>query len=264
MPKDGLGPALCNEVYLHIGKFNEGFLKQVTLENPHLEGAGVGVAVLRLLEVNVPSNALRDPTEFFKEWVKSRDGHDLPGHSKKWRSPEWIPNDNNESMKSEDNLRWIGLAVLVAVSYGIWRLLQNARMAPAGPNVPTPPPPPRAKKTRICIAMGIFAGQLPPGEFVASSAADLVSKATFWWVGETNSWLNVQKSGFIVPLTGSPSSEDELIMLVMNLIHTPEFPPTSRPEVSSLLRAAGTRDIELVDKFTVNKPGELMALGFKR
>ncbi len=112
--------------------------------------------------------------------------------------------------------------------------------------------------------MGIFAGQLPPGEFIASSAADLVSKATFWWVGETDSWLNVKRSGIFIPLTGSPSSEDELIMLAMDLIHTSESPPTSRPEVSSLLRAAGTGDIELVDKFTVNKPSELMALGFKR
>lgn len=264
MPKTGLRPALCNDVYLHIGGSNKEVLQQVTRDSPHLEGAGVGVAVLRALGVNVPSNDLRDPSEFFKKWVNDHDGKDLPGHIKKWRSHEWTPRDNNESMKSEDNLRWVGLAVLVAVSYGIWRLLQNARVAPEGTNVPAQPQPLRSKKTRICIAIGIFAGQMPPGEFVASSAADLVSKATFWWVGETDSWPNVGKSGILIPLTGSPSSDDALIMLVMNLIHTSESPPTSRPEVSSLLRVAGTRDIELVDKFTVNKPEELMALGFKR
>jgi hypothetical protein len=266
MPKADLGPALCDEVYLKIGEFNEELLKQVMLDSPRPEGAAIGIAVLRALGVKVPPNALHDPTEFFREWIADHDGKNLPGHSRTTisRVVSWCTKDNNESMKSEDNLRWVGLAVLVAVSYGIWRLLKNARVAPEGQNVPTPPLPPRAKKTRICVAMGIFAGQLPPEEFVASSAADLVSKATFWWVGDTDSWPNVGKSGIFIPLIGSPSSDDALIMLVMNLIHTSESPPTSRPEVSSLLRAAGTRDIELVNKFTVSKPGELMALGFKR
>jgi hypothetical protein len=215
--------------------------------------------------VNVPSCEARDPSEFFEEWLEEHDGRDLPGHeTRKFRRPKWIPKNDNESMKSEDNLRWVGLAVLVAVSYGIWRVLQNSRIPPVEPNVTSPPLPPRAKKSRICIAMGIFAGQLPPGEFVASSAADLVSKATFWWGGETDSWQKVMNSGIFNPLTGSPSSDDSLVMLVVNLIHTSEFPPTSRPEVSSLLRAADTRDIELVDRFTVSKPDALMDLGFRR
>ncbi len=74
MPKADLGPALCNEVYLHIGESNKGFLQEVTRNNPRLEGASVGVAVLRALEVNVPSNELRDHTEFFKNWVIKQGG----------------------------------------------------------------------------------------------------------------------------------------------------------------------------------------------
>lgn len=261
MTRGSLRPALCEEVYLYFGNSNRELLQQAESENQCLEGARIGAAVLRRFKLEGLGDYTQDPEAFFKKWLNDQGGGELPKKSSFVRN----------LLKREDELimdykiKWVGLAVLVGVSYSVWRLFENRNTnpAPSRPNA-SPPKQPKAKINRACISLGIFANHLPSGELVVSDIADLVSKTYAWWVGEQDSWMSIERSGILTPLAGSPSSDGVLIVLVVNLIHTAETPPSSRLEVSSLLRAAAAEDVEISGKFTVSHPEKLNSLGFKR
>lgn len=258
----GLRSALRNEVYEHIGEANRPLLKQVLRDEPHLEGPSVGAAVLRKLEVPQASEATRNPEWFFEDWVRDHGGGDIPRR----RRRDDLFAGKEAAMESE-NLKWVGLAVLVAVAGGaLWLLLRRAGDETTRERAPSPPPPkPTPKAVPIRLAVAIFAGKLPSGELDVTGVADLVARATYWWVGTPDSWIRTGGDGIFDPLRGAPTSDDALIVLLVDMLEAAERSPTSRPEASSQLRAAASRgDAEIVGQFVVTDASALTSVGFRR
>lgn len=256
-----LRPALRNEVYEHLGKSNRVFLEQVERDQPDIEGAAVGAAVLRLLEVPEATAAVRNPEWFFEDWVRDHGGGDVPRRRKR----DYIA--GREAAMESENLKWVGLAILVAVAGGaLWLLLRKSEEGPSRERTPSPSPPkPKPKPVPIRIAVAIFAGKLPAGELGVASVADLVARATYWWVGTPDSWARTGGDGTFQPLDGSPTSDDALIVLLVDVLDAAGRAPTSRPEASSQLRSAASRgDAEIVGKYTVTDASALTAVGFRR
>lgn len=271
MRDNGLRFALKNEVYEHIGKSNRGLLQQVLRDEPHLGGASVGAAVLRKLEVPQASEATRNPEWFFEDWVREQGGGETPKRRhgllpdiRKLRLP--LVSGKEEDMDSE-NLKWVGLAVLVAVAGGVLSsLLRRHNDENTRERAPTPlPPKPTPKAEPIRLAVAIFAGKLPSGELDVTGVADLVARATYWWVGTPDSWIRTGGEGIVEPLRGAPTSDDALIVLLVDMPEAAERSPTSRPEASSQLRAAASRrEAVLVGQFVVTDASALTSVGFRR
>ena len=231
----------------------------VVRDAPHLEGAAVGAAVLRLLEVPQATAAARNPEWFFEDWVRDHGGGDVPRRRKR----DYIA--GREAAMESENLKWVGLAILVAVAGGaIWLLLRKSEEKPSRERAPSPPKP-KPKPVPIRLAVAIFARKLPAGELDVASVADLVARATYWWVGTPDSWARAGGDGTFQPLDGSPTSDDALIVLLVDVLDAAGHAPTSRPEASSQLRSAASRgDAEIVGKYTVTDAAALTAAGFRR
>jgi hypothetical protein len=259
MHDHALQPALRNEVYEHHGKSNRGFLEVVVRDTPHLKGAAVGAAVLRLLEVPEATEAARNPECFFHGWVRNHGGGDVPGR----RDLNYFV--RKEAAMESENLRWVGLAILVAVAGGVLWLQRRESEAKPSRERATSPSLPKPRPMPIRLAVAVFAGKLPAGELDVANVADLVARATYWWVGTADSWSRTGGDGTFQPLNGPATSDDALIVLLVDVLDAAGRAPTSRPEASSQLRAAASRgDAKILGRYTVIDATALTAEGFRR
>ena len=163
-----------------------------------------------------------------------------------------------------EKLRWIGFAVLVVVvGGGLFHLITKETKPESLPPQPKKKPdiPTRQETVNsLVIAVAIDAGKLEAQELTSKSLAELVSQSAFYWVGSADEWEGVKQNLALDNLDSRPSTEDALVLVSVQLGSTKPA-PTTRVEVSSLLRQAPTK---IPEKWEIEEPGRLSEEGFKR
>lgn len=157
------------------------------------------------------------------------------------------------------DLRWVGLAVLVAAVASGAVLL--ARRAQSQAPVPQPEVP-----RQLRIAMAVFARKIREAGSEPTAAAQLLTHAAYWWVGHGDAWDQVARLGGLSAVDRLPESDDALLVVVFEGASGDTTSlPSSRPEGASRLRgAASVGDLRWVGTYAVRDPRQLVPSGFQR
>lgn len=253
-----LRPALTNEVYEFLGRANQQLIAEVRRDRSDLHGPDLALAVLRVLRPDLSVTPAR-ARDYFRNWVDDHRG-ERPGVAKRERAFGMVRSE--ERMETED-LRWVGLAVLVGVAGGALLVHLNRRRPQAAGPAPrgSPPPPSQAP---VCFALAAFSGKMREVGTQEANAGDLLTHAAFWWAGTRERWGDVVRGVGASPLRSLPDGNDDLVLAVYEAPPAGGGVPSSRPEGASRLRdAAAARELRSLGLFSVNR-SELTAVGFKR
>lgn len=163
-------------------------------------------------------------------------------------------------MQTED-LRWVGLAVLIAVAGGALALLLKRRRSE--PQDPAPASPP--KPTNLHFAVAVFSGRARDAGTSTDSAGDLLTQATYWWVGRSDSWSGLAGAAGLSAIAEIPATDDALLVVVFQAPETGAGTPSSRPEGAAQLRKASrVSQLHRVGIFAAKDASQLSAAGFRR
>jgi len=242
---------LRQETYLFLGQRNRELLDEAVRRRPDARGPEIGLIVLELLGAREVIRATDSPSRFFDRWVRERGG--LPPRLRK--RDKYL--SGGEAAMELERLKWVGLALIVALAGGaVWSLVARQKIA-ADPTARTRPPrPPPPEPTRWRIAVSVFSGKLRDRSITTREAADVLAHAPYWWIGDLRSWNEMASSDF-EPVSDLPDSDDALVIVVLEAVSGGP-PPSSRPEAASLLRAAATGETaEVVGVFAVRDGVEL-------
>ncbi len=260
-----LGAVLRNETYEFLGQKHRALLDAARREVPRARGAALATAVLGLLQPDIARDAQREGDAFFDRWLDHHGG-ERPRIRTREKLSAFISSED-ETMETED-VRWVGLAVLVAVASGalVWLLAlkrsETASAVPLGAR-PAPAPAPRPKPVRFAVAA--FSGKVRDAGTTATNAGDLLTQATFWWVGSSDSWDGLAGSAGLSAIEKLPQTDDALLVVVYEAPQTSSGTPSSRPEGATRLREASRdRELRVVGVFAVSDPSQLSAVGFRR
>lgn len=254
--KLALNGIMTQELYEWFGRENKKLLKEI--DDPNLRESFLALEVVKLLNPELAREFENNPDARFARWVKNRGG-ELPRYQK--REGLLAPRERKMEIV---NLRWIGLAVLVVVvGGGLFHLIKKETKSEKLPPKPRKKPDiPTRKETvhSFVIAIAIDASKLEDQELTPESLAELTTQSVLYWVGSEDEWEEVQQTLALDTLHSSPSSEDALVLVSAQLRSTKPT-PTTRVEISSLLRETSTADSA---KWKVEETGRLNEVGFKR
>ncbi len=262
MAERSLGGALTNATYEFLGHQHRQLVDEVRRATPHAHGPALAAAVLSRLHPELAPESQDDAEGFFSRWL-DRHGGERPRVGNCERVGAWLAAE--ETMETED-LRWVGLAVLVAVAGGalVWLLSRKRNdTSPAAATTPRPAAPPEPRPVRIAVAA--FSGKVRDVGTTAASAGDLLTKAAYWWSGTTDGWDALVRAAGLSTATGVPESDDALIVVVYEAPGTTEGAPSSRTEGATRMReAARSGDLRVIGTFGIRNPAQLSAAGFRR
>lgn len=262
MVEHPLRAALTNATYEFLGQEHQELLHVARRRAPHAHGAALATTVLNLLQPELAQIAQGDGEAFFDGWLY-RHGGQAP-RTRRRRLSRLLPSSEDETMERED-LRWVGLAVLIALAGGALVLLARKRTDGPAPLEPRPQPfqTPRPQPVRFAVAA--FSGKVRDAGASAATAGDLLTHAAFWWVGSADSWDGIARTAGLSPTDGIPETDDALLVLVYEEPATGAGTPSSRPEGATRLReAARSGGLRMLGTFAISDPARLSVAGFRR
>lgn len=256
-----LRPTLTNATYEHLGRQNEELLHRAQRAAPHARGPTLAaIALCLLLPPESTAEVQRGEEQYFERWVHARGG-EMPGLG---RRDQLFGRFTGEALEIE-NLRWIGLAVLVALASGafVWLLNRERSSADAAP-APRPPVASPRPQT-LCFAVAAFSGKVRDTGATPDTAGSLLTQSTFWWVGPRQGWDGVSRSAGLSPLEALPQTDDALLVVAYEAPHAPGALPSSRPEGATFLREASKGgELRVMGTFSVRDTSQLSAAGFRK
>jgi hypothetical protein len=253
-----LRAALRNEVYEFLGRQHSELLSSIRRQHPNIGGAGLALAALRQLHPDSARNAEQVGADhFFRRWIENRGG-ELP----RIRIREQLMPALSTSEDHTMELRWLGLAILVAAAGGafLWLLARSKN-----PETSLPPSPQPAKPQPVRFAAAAFSGKVRDAGTAPESAGDLLTQATYWWVGSADAWSAVTNNVPLTRIDTVPDTDDALVVVAYETARPPSGIPSSRPEGATRLRdAAREHDLRFVGMFSVEDPSLMTNAGFRR
>jgi len=254
--------ALNFKTYEFLGKKHLDLLKEVHQRHPCAHEDNLAAEILTLLVPEVGNLARAQGRTFFHQWVKQHDGV-LPEIS----LLDHFGSDERRQMEQLD-IRWIGLAVLIAfVGGSLVQQLLRARDAKDSVTLrePRPESVPAPKPQTWRFAVAAFTSSIRNSGHNTSAAADVLTIATFWWVGPPSQWGSIIRDANLTEISAIPDTDDVLIILAYDVPGTSGGPPTSRTELAMKLRDAARRgELRTVGIFTTSDQHSLNATGFRR
>lgn len=261
MAKGPLDEALTHETYELIGRANEALMTLAREKAPDVWGADLAVEVLDLVHPESGRQARQEgKAVFFERWLSRHGGHD----PRSTFLEQMIRGNEVEAMR--EDLRWVGLAVMVVVFAGglvsvVWQKRSEAKRA----SLPSEPPAPSSRRSPVHLAIVVLSGTLRETGTQPESAGALLTRSTHWWSGGRDEWVTTERSLGLSPIEHLPETDNTLVMVTYEMSLTDGTPPTSRPEGADRLRAASkTNALRLVGSFVLDEPSRLSAAGFRR
>ena len=260
MGKPSLGVALRNETYEFLGLKHRALLDRARRDVPEARGAALATAVLGLLLPDLAHDAQQEGDAFFDKWLDDHDGKRPRIRKRDFRSKD-------KKMEAED-LWWVGLAVLVAVAGGaLFGLLarkgSDTGIAPLRVARPAPMRP--SKPKLVLFAIAAFSGKVRNTGTTATNAGDLLTQATYWWVGTPEDWDGLRGAAGLSPINTPPATDDALLVVAYEAPEAGGGTPSSRPEGATRLREASQgRELRVVGTYAASDPSRLSLAGFRR
>ena len=259
-----LRSVLTNTTYDFLGRQNRVLLDAARRDSPSARGAELATTVLRLLQMGVAREAARDGDVFYSEWLR-RHGGERP----RVRGLEHIGgvlSTKDYTLETED-FRWVGLAVLIALTGGALALLLSRKREDDGlsPSTQQPQSVPASRPRPLRFAVAAFSGRVRDAGTTAATAGDLLTHAAFWWVGGVQDWDVIVRTAGLTETVGIPDTDDALLVFVYEAPGTGAGTPSSRPEGATRLREAARAGVlRIHGAFSIGDPAKLSAAGFRR
>jgi len=259
-----LAGALRNDVYEALGHRHQALLREVPLREARSSGPYVAATVLGLLNSEAASVAQANPAAFFKHWVAQHQGQ-MPASQRAGGIISAILGRDESGPTDGETLRWVGLAVIVAVWEGALLALPGRQQDQAPGPAPHSTPPKARVAAHGLVAIGLFSRNLRDLGSEPDVAGDLLARARYWWAGDSRRWGSVEATARLEPVADSPVADDGLVVVVYRTMPSRGGSPSSRPETASLLRAASRGgEVERIGTYIAREPDQLTAAGFRR
>jgi hypothetical protein len=250
-------------VYDDLGEMHRDLLDEIRRMHPASEGEELGLLALRLLSRDAADRIAPRGASDLRRWVE-RQGGELP----RVKLRESLNPFGEDPMRMD--LRWIGLAVVVAVLGGALLYLRRRQASASADRDSQSPEPPRVSPTSVSskrslrIAVAIPGSNLREVGLREAAAADILTRATYWWTGEPGTWDRVVADLGLSDLTNDPG-DDEMVLIAFDIGNHTGSAPSSRPEAATLLRDAAVRgDVSLYRSFSLGAPQALSGAKFRR
>lgn len=265
MAEHALRGALTNAIYEELGSAHRVLFEEAKAADSSAHGPELATLVLARLTPELAHQARGNP-QFFRRWVEHRGG-ELPrtGKREAFRDfvVEQIAGAKEVDRVEKEDLRWVGLAVLVAV-VGAAFVALTRRTSTSAPLEPLRPVPSMVRPIRFAIAG--FSRRIRDAGTGPTAASGLLTEAAYWWVGTRDGWERVADASALLPIDRLPESDDALLVVVFEEASGDTTSlPSSRPEGASRLRgAASVGDLRWVGTYAVRDPRQLVPSGFQR
>ena len=266
MAEPSLQGALTNATYEFLGHQHRELFEAVRHKKPWLHRAALAESVLHYIDPKLARDV--QLMGGIAAWADSRGG-ERPGlgtlEGFRAIANDLVGDTGGDNGMKED-LRWVGLAVLVAVASGaLLLLLRKREHSASAATTSTSPATPSLSRRPIRIAIAAFSGKVRDIGAATSSAGDLLTHAAFWWAGPLNGWEGLARSAGLSTLETAPESDDALLVLVYEAPGSDGNVPSSRPEGATMLReAARANELRLIGHFAVSDRTNLSTAGFRR
>jgi hypothetical protein len=269
MAETSLRDALTNATYEFLGHKYRELFEAVRRDKPWLHGSALAADVLRWIDPGLARDVQREGG--IPQWVDRRGG-ERPRVGTRERIGSlayefvYADGETSEDNAMKEDLRWVGLAVLIAVASGaLWLLLRKRGDSASAPASSVPPQALNSRMTSVRIALAVFSGKVRDVGGTTATAGDLLTHAAFWWAGPADGWERLARTAALSSVTGPSESDDALLVMVYEAPTTDGDVPSSRPEGATRLRdAARAGELRLIGTFAVSDPTNLSAAGFRR
>ncbi len=243
--------------YEFFGESHRALLSAVRHKSPNASGAELATEVLRLIDPSTAQRPEYQGAQFFDHWIKQRGGE----------SPRdnFLKRHATGNMEIED-IRWVGLAVLIATVGGaLVQLLRKRNDDAPAPSALRPHYTSIPKLQTVRFAVAAFSGKVRDAGATDAGAGDLLTHAAFWWVGSPQDWDGIIRAAGLAPISEIPDTDDALMVLLFDAVNTTAETPSSRPEGATYLReAARSRNLRMRGMFATSDSCRLIDFGFRR
>ena len=253
-------PLLRREVYDVLGRRYQELFHRSRRDIRGVANEALALKVLDILDPDVRTRERLGYATDLRRWIDRNEG-ELPRQSRRaWRS--------KEEREMEEQLRWVGLAVVVALACGVLIYANRNRSATPQERGPNPMPPP-LPQDRPIIQVLRFAVVLPASKVrdigtADSEAGELLTRATYWWCGKPSTYDGLLRDIGAQPAPETPA-EDEFLLVTFDVVDFTGSLPTSRPEGSIVLRQATQRGrTRYIENMSVGRLDGLEDAGFHR